>query len=283
MVLGIKGLRFALVAVLSVAFSATVFSQEIVGQPGETPEQRDARMKWWREARFGMFIHWGVYSVPAGTYKGKQISGIGEWIMNRGKIPVAEYKQFASQFNPVRYDPDAWVQLGQGSGHEVHRHHVQAPRRLRPVRFEGHRLGRGGRHALRQGPAQAAVGGLRKARPGAGLLLLAGPGLEPSGRRGRRRALGPRPGRRHGRLHPQHRRPAGERDPLQLRQARRPLVGHARGHDQRTCGHASAADWTCSRGSSRTTGSAAATAATSARPSSISRQPAPPAATGKPA
>jgi alpha-L-fucosidase len=110
--------RHALVlaAVLIVSLCGTVVSQEIVGQPGETPEQRDARMKWWREARFGMFIHWGVYSVPAGTYKGKQIRGIGEWIMNTGKIPVAEYRQFAQQFNPVRYDPEAWVRLAKEAG-----------------------------------------------------------------------------------------------------------------------------------------------------------------------
>jgi len=61
----------------------------------ETPAQRDARMKWWREARFGLFIHWGVYAVPAGTYKGEPVKGIGEWIMLRAKIPVAEYKAFA--------------------------------------------------------------------------------------------------------------------------------------------------------------------------------------------
>jgi alpha-L-fucosidase len=82
----------------------------------ETREQRDARMKWWREARFGMFIHWGVYSVPAGTYKGKQIKGIGEWIMNSGKIPVAEYREFAKEFNPVKYDPDEWVRLAKEAG-----------------------------------------------------------------------------------------------------------------------------------------------------------------------
>jgi len=107
---------FLTAAVAGVTLCTTGLSQEIVGQPGESPEQRDARMKWWREARFGMFIHWGVYSVPAGTYKGKQIGGIGEWIMNRGKIPVAEYKQFARQFNPVRYDPDAWVRLAKEAG-----------------------------------------------------------------------------------------------------------------------------------------------------------------------
>jgi len=110
--------RHALVlaAALLVSLCGTVIPQEVVGQPGETPEQRDARMKWWREARFGMFIHWGVYSVPAGTYKGKQVPSIGEWIMNQGKIPVVEYKQFAQQFNPVRYDPEAWVRLAKEAG-----------------------------------------------------------------------------------------------------------------------------------------------------------------------
>src|SRR5713226_8415413 len=82
----------------------------------ETPAQRDARMKWWREARFGMFIHWGVYSVPAGTYNGKQIAGIGEWIMHNGKIPVSEYRAFAKEFNPVKYNADEWVRLAKEAG-----------------------------------------------------------------------------------------------------------------------------------------------------------------------
>jgi alpha-L-fucosidase len=85
-------------------------------ETGETPAERDARMKWWREARFGMFIHWGVYSVPAGTYKEKRIGGIGEWIMHNAKIPVAEYRAFAQSFNPVKYDPDAWVRLAKEAG-----------------------------------------------------------------------------------------------------------------------------------------------------------------------
>jgi len=82
----------------------------------ETPVQRDARMKWWREARFGMFIHWGVYSVPAGTYNGKEIGGIGEWIMNSGKIPTAEYQKYAKEFNPVKFNADEWVKTAKEAG-----------------------------------------------------------------------------------------------------------------------------------------------------------------------
>jgi alpha-L-fucosidase len=77
---------------------------------------RDERMEWWREARFGMFIHWGVYAVPAGTNDGHRIGHAAEWIMNRGKIPVAQYQQFAHQFNPVKYDPEAWVRMAKEAG-----------------------------------------------------------------------------------------------------------------------------------------------------------------------
>ena len=82
----------------------------------ETPEQHNARMQWWREARFGLFIHWGIYSVPAGTWQGKPVAGIGEWIMNKGKIPVADYAKFAPQFNPVNFDAEAWVRTARDAG-----------------------------------------------------------------------------------------------------------------------------------------------------------------------
>ncbi len=77
---------------------------------------KNQRMQWWREARFGLFIHWGVYSVPAGSWDGRQIGGLGEWIMNQAKIPVADYQRMAKQFNPVNYDPDAWVKMAKNAG-----------------------------------------------------------------------------------------------------------------------------------------------------------------------
>ena len=82
----------------------------------ETKAAHDARMAWWRDAKFGLFIHWGVYSVPAGFYHDQPVKGIGEWIMNKGKIPMAEYQQFAKEFNPVKFNADDWVKAAKNAG-----------------------------------------------------------------------------------------------------------------------------------------------------------------------
>jgi alpha-L-fucosidase len=75
---------------------------------------RDARMDWWRQARFGMFIHWGLYAVPAGEWQGR--TDFGEWIRNNAKIPIDVYDQFRARFNPTAYDADAWVRMARSAG-----------------------------------------------------------------------------------------------------------------------------------------------------------------------
>lgn len=94
---------------IAVLFSVqNIYSQEL---------KRDERMEWWRDAGFGMFIHFGVYSQLAGVYKGhEQARGGAEWIMNRCKIPVVEYQQIAKKFNPVKYDANAWVKMAKDAG-----------------------------------------------------------------------------------------------------------------------------------------------------------------------
>ncbi len=83
---------------------------------GDMDMTKDERMEWWRDARFGMFIHWGLYSIPAGTWEGEKVPGIGEWIMHRADIAVADYEKLAGQFNPVKFDADAWVRLARQAG-----------------------------------------------------------------------------------------------------------------------------------------------------------------------
>ncbi|WP_164821711.1 alpha-L-fucosidase [Paenibacillus koleovorans] len=79
-------------------------------------DARQLKMQWWREARFGLFIHWGLYAVAAGEWKGQPFDGVSEWIMKRMAVPVAEYEELAGQFNPIGFDAEAWVGLAKAAG-----------------------------------------------------------------------------------------------------------------------------------------------------------------------
>ena len=81
-----------------------------------TGARMDPRLNWWREARFGLFIHWGLYAIPAGSWKGKEIPGIGEWIQQRARIPVEEYEKLAEVFNPLKFNAAEWVSLAKRAG-----------------------------------------------------------------------------------------------------------------------------------------------------------------------
>lgn len=72
------------------------------------------KMEWWRNAKFGMFIHWGIYSVPAGSWEDKTDGG--EWIMSSRKVSRAVYGALAQSFNPIKFNADAWVQLAKDAG-----------------------------------------------------------------------------------------------------------------------------------------------------------------------
>jgi alpha-L-fucosidase len=87
--------------------------------PAATPESAEAkaaRLAWFHEAKYGLFIHWGLYAIPAGEWKGRRVPGIGEWIMFRAPIPVSEYEQLAKQWNPVKFDAEEWVRLARDAG-----------------------------------------------------------------------------------------------------------------------------------------------------------------------
>jgi len=96
------------------SLSASVGEQEAGPLDAARATRPDPRLDWWREARFGMFIHWGLYAVPAGKW-GKA-TGHAEWIMNTAQIPVPVYEKFLGQFNPVKFDAEAWARKAKAAG-----------------------------------------------------------------------------------------------------------------------------------------------------------------------
>lgn len=118
------GLRCCLAwGVAAMCTAATLAAAENTQAPAstvaETPEARDARMSWWREARFGMFVHWGLYSGLAGTWKGESTgdSGGKEWIQNQVKADTWEYAHEAiPRFRPKEGFAKEWAQLAKEAG-----------------------------------------------------------------------------------------------------------------------------------------------------------------------
>lgn len=90
------------------------FCASAVNLQGGVLHKKNTDMKWWRAARFGLFIHWGIYSVPAGTWKGQ--TGYAEWIRNNARIPLKEYSKFAAKFDPVKFNPYKWVKTAKDAG-----------------------------------------------------------------------------------------------------------------------------------------------------------------------
>ena len=89
----------------------------VFAQPQQKKLSHDEKMAWWREAKFGMFIHWGPYCLYGGVYNGfNQRRGGAEWIMNRCKIPVREYRAKASTFNPTKFDAEEMVLTAKNTG-----------------------------------------------------------------------------------------------------------------------------------------------------------------------
>lgn len=87
------------------------WSKEISATQPSRPDTQ-----WFRDAKFGIFMHWGLYSEAGNVWKGKDYYGSGEWLMNRGKIPVKAYEKLAATFNPTHFNADDWAKFVHDAG-----------------------------------------------------------------------------------------------------------------------------------------------------------------------
>jgi alpha-L-fucosidase len=112
-----KKVFIGLCVLMGVSFlllASSISCKKSAEEPGRIEQDKDKRMAWWREARFGLFIHWGLYAIPAGEWKGE--TRHAEWILTTAQIPVKEYEKFAPRFNPVKFDPKKWVKTAKDAG-----------------------------------------------------------------------------------------------------------------------------------------------------------------------
>src|SRR5213080_4877136 len=103
-------------AVLAAFASLVVATGAQPPAPRPLDPAKEKRLEWFREAKYGLFIHWGLYSLPAGEWNGKRSLGLGEWVMFRSTVPVKDYEKLAPRFNPVKFNADEWVKLAKDAG-----------------------------------------------------------------------------------------------------------------------------------------------------------------------
>ena len=99
--------------ILLTIFASSFFSQKATAQTGYEPSAANLRNRdWFQDNKYGLFVHWGVYSVMAGGGD----MGIAEWIMNQKEIPIKAYENLPNFFNPVKFDADEWVEMVRDAG-----------------------------------------------------------------------------------------------------------------------------------------------------------------------
>lgn len=115
-------ISLALIAALAHGTCAPSLAQSVpevmTTMPSVVPMSaaQDQKMAWFRQAKYGLFIHWGLYAIPAGVWQGKAIRPSSEWIMAHVPIHVKDYEPLARQFNPTEFDAEHWVQMAQDAG-----------------------------------------------------------------------------------------------------------------------------------------------------------------------
>ena len=102
--------------IFSLIVSSVLLLNVMAQESNTVPDNNDAKLDWWKKARFGLFVHWGLYSVAGGDWKGHPCKG-NEHFMLYEKIPLQTYKDsLATRFNPTKFDADTWVKAVKGAG-----------------------------------------------------------------------------------------------------------------------------------------------------------------------
>jgi alpha-L-fucosidase len=110
----LRCLLTATIAVNMATHATAAVPLQVNPETGETQARFAQRTAWWRDAKFGMFIHWGIYAVPNSDHANSV--GLGEWYLYNNKMQVADYERFASRFDPTEFDARQWVATAKAAG-----------------------------------------------------------------------------------------------------------------------------------------------------------------------